>query len=253
MKITRILLLTLLFVCCLPLPGCVSAPRINNNTWQAPPIKFTPPAVVPAYSSGSMNFVPMREKTLIVIDPGHGGKDLGTHSAKAPKYQEKQMTLVTARFLKQDLEKMGYAVQMTRNEDVYIALDKRAEFANARKPALFVSIHYNSAPNKEAQGIEIFYYRSERSSADKKRTNDSKTLGKAILKRMLLASEAKSRGVKHGDLAVIRETNMPAVLIEGGFATNGEEVKKLKNVDYLKKLALAMAEGIHDYAKTLKG
>ena len=66
---------------------------------------------------------------------------------------------------------------------------------------------------------------------------------------MISHTQAQSRGVKHGNLAVIRETMMPAVLIEGGFLTNEEEVHKIKSAEYLKKLALGIAQGIRDYLK----
>lgn len=184
------------------------------------------------------------ERTQIILDPGHGGRDLGTHSKKPTKYQEKILTLATARMVKSQLEEMGYRVLMTRTRDVFISLDKRSQFANARDPDLFVSLHFNSAPNKQAEGIEIFYYRSE---DDKDRTSDSKFLAHTILNRILKNTEAKSRGIKHGNLSVIRETNMPAVLVEGGFLTNESEAHKIKDPEYLKRLSQGIAQGIHDY------
>lgn len=189
--------------------------------------------------------LPLRDDfPLIVLDPGHGGKDLGTHSIKVPKYQEKNFTLATARMLKAYLQQLGFLVVMTRNDDRFISLDKRAEFANDRQPKVFISLHYNSAPNPLAEGIEIFYYRCKEQKA---RTFQSERLAKTILKRTLETSGAKSRGVKHGNLAVLRETEMAAVLVEGGFLTHEEEREKLKNAVYLKKLAWGIAQGIRDY------
>lgn len=184
-----------------------------------------------------------QKKILIVIDPGHGGKDLGTHSRKPP-YQEKYLTLTTAYMLRNYLNQFGYEAVLTRKNDVFIALDKRSEFANERNPRLFVSIHFNSAPNKQAEGLEIFYYKAGK---DKNRIKQSKKLANLINKNMISQTGAKSRGVKAGDLAVIRETNMPAVLVEGGFLTNEGEMTKLKSAVYLKKLALGMAQGIKEY------
>jgi len=185
-------------------------------------------------------------KPLIIVDPGHGGKDPGTHSLKNPKYQEKVIALDTAKLVKKSLEQMGYAVMLTRTNDVFIELGDRAKFANKRNPKLFVSIHYNSAQNKDADGIEVFYYKSDE---DKKRSEESKTLGKRVLNRCIECTAAKSRGVKHGNFAVIRETDMPAILIEGGFLTNAAERKKIKTQAYLKKLASGIAQGINDYIK----
>jgi len=188
------------------------------------------------------NVLPL--KVLIVIDPGHGGDDFGTHSLTTPKYQEKSLNLATSFMLRDYLQQMGYQVKMTRVKDVFLSLSGRAEMANALSPRLFVSIHYNSAPNAAAEGVEIYYYRSQE---DKKRSKESLKLAQSILQKIVVASEAKSRGVKHGNFAVIRETNMPAVLVEGGFLTNPDEMKKIKDAQYVKKLALGIAQGVHAY------
>jgi N-acetylmuramoyl-L-alanine amidase len=185
---------------------------------------------------------------LIVIDPGHGGHDTGTQSISKPRYQEKSLNLVTAQFVKGFLQQLGYQVFMTREDDTFISLDKRAQLANEKKPTLFVSIHYNSAPNAEAQGVEVFFYQSK----DKKeRTLKSKRLAQAILKNVLVHTQAKSRGVKQANYAVIRETNMPAVLVEGGFVTNEAELQNLKDPTYLKKLAWGIVRGIEEYTSKL--
>lgn len=184
------------------------------------------------------------QRAFIMIDPGHGGHDIGTQSISKPRYQEKSLNMATAQFVKSYLQQLGYRVVLTREEDKFVSLDKRALMANEQKPALFVSIHYNSAPSAEAQGIEVFYYQSLNG---KQRTAKSKKLAQAILAEALLQTGAKSRGVKQGNFAVIRETNMPAVLIEGGFVTNEAEMLKLKDPAYLKKLAWGIVKGIDDY------
>jgi len=183
---------------------------------------------------------------LIVIDAGHGGEDDGTSSLSTPRYKEKSLTLMTSKLLKTYLQQMGYQVKMTRTEDVFVALDKRAIFANAINPALFVSVHYNSAPSTDASGIEIYYYKTDE---DETRAQSSRKLAEAVLKRVIQNTEAKSRGVRHGNFAVIRETKVPAILIEGGFMTNQEEMVKIKDPEYIKKLAWGMAQGIADYLK----
>lgn len=185
---------------------------------------------------------------LVVVDAGHGGKDLGTESTKEPKYQEKILNLITAKFVSQNLQKMGYRVVMIRKDDTFISLDKRAEMANNLKPALFVSVHYNSAPSEQADGIEVFYYKSD---TDKSRTTASKKLGDEVLKQVIAQTNARSRGVKHGNLAVVRETNMPAILVEGGFLTNPDERRNIMDTAYQKKIALGIAKGIDKYLKGL--
>lgn len=185
------------------------------------------------------------QPVLIMLDPGHGGRDTGTQSISKPRYQEKSLNLVTAQFVKTYLLQKGYKVLMTRETDVFVSLEKRAQLANQKKPTLFVSIHFNAAPSIEARGIEVFYYESK----DKKdRTAKSKRLAQSILKQVLAHTQAKSRGVKQGNYAVIRETiNIPAVLIEGGFVTNEDELKLLKDPIYLKRLAWGITRGIEEY------
>ena len=190
------------------------------------------------------------KKAVIVIDAGHGGEDFGTHSLIAPKYQEKHLTLATANMLEKFLHELGYTTIMTRTSDVFMALDKRAVFANEKKPLLFISVHYNSAPSKQAEGVEVYFYKSEE---NKDRSTDSKALALSVLRYVIKETQAKSRGIKHGNFAVIRETNMPAILIEGGFLTNESEMLKLKDAAYLKKVAWGIALGVQHYLKEDKG
>lgn len=189
---------------------------------------------------------PIQKKPLtIVIDPGHGGKDQGAHK-KNPNYEEKTLTLSTAKLLARYLSEMGYNTVITRHDDTFIALDERSDFANKLGADLFVSVHYNAASSKEAQGIEVFYYKED---TDKERVNASKALAGSVLGRIVKETQAKSRGVKHGNLAVVRETKMPAILIEGGFLTNQEDLEKIQNSKYRSMLARSIAMGVRDYIK----
>jgi N-acetylmuramoyl-L-alanine amidase len=187
---------------------------------------------------------PAKPKTTIVLDAGHGGDDYGTHSLGKHKYHEKYLNLSTTNIVRAYLQNFGYNVLMTRTDDTFVSLPDRAEFANKHAPQLFVSIHYNSAPSPDADGIEVFFFRTD---SNKTRTLHSKQLAQAILDKTLKHTNARSRGVKHGNYAVLRETTMPAALIEGGFLTNTEEMEKIKNPDYMKKLALGIAQGIDSY------
>ncbi|MFQ5728936.1 MAG: N-acetylmuramoyl-L-alanine amidase [Waddliaceae bacterium] len=191
----------------------------------------------------------LSRRAKIVIDPGHGGKDLGALSVKDPKYQEKTLNLTTAIWLKTFLQQMGYQTIMTRADDFFVPLDLRAAFANSNQAKLFVSVHYNSAPNKKAEGVEVYYYDAE---TDKERTEQSKKLAKTVLDQIVANTKCKSRGVKHGNLAVIRETKMPAILIEGGFVTNETELNKLQDPNYQKTLAGSIALGIRSFLKPKK-
>ena len=93
-------------------------------------------------------------------------------------------------------------------------------------------------------GVEVYYYKK---GENKKRIKESQALAQAVLNRVISNTHARSRGVKHGNYAVVRETTMPAILIEGGFLTNANELQKIKSAEYLKKLALGIAQGINDY------
>lgn len=193
--------------------------------------------------------VNLQPRQMIVIDPGHGGKDFGAQSSAIHQYQEKSLNLTTALMLSHYLQRMGYQTILTRGEDIYVPLELRAAFANSNYGALFVSIHYNSAPNPKAEGIEVFYYDSKK---DPERSQESKQFAATVLQQVIANTGAPSRGVKHGNLAVIRETKMPAILVEGGFMTNNHEFGKLKDVRYLQTIAESVACGIHDYLHDLQ-
>lgn len=185
-------------------------------------------------------------KHLIVVDAGHGGEDAG---AESPNYVEKNLNLTTARLVRIYLRQLGYRTCMTRNADFFVPLDKRASFANSQNPSLFVSVHYNSAPSNAAEGIEVYYHQSKQNP---NRSRESKKLANLVLSQVIHNTAAKSRGVRDGNFAVIRETKMPAILIEGGFLTNAREVQRIKNPNYLKQLAWGIVQGIDDYVSQLK-
>lgn len=181
---------------------------------------------------------------LIIIDAGHGGKDSGTVSNRFD-YEEKHLTLSTAHMIKGYLNALGYKTLMTRQNDTFVPLAQRAGIANAANASLFVSIHYNSSPSETAEGIEVFYYKE----GEQDRVEASKELGNEILSRVVRHTGGSSRGVKSANFAVIRETAMPAILIEGGFLTNPEERKKLKDPQYRRFMAWGIAKGIDEYCQ----
>jgi len=191
-------------------------------------------------------FYKSRKRTHIVIDPGHGGEDFGTYSNTRPRYHEKYLTLATARMLKEQLQKMGYRVSLSRDKDVFVSLPKRLHFAKHKRATMFVSIHFNSAPNIEAQGLEVFYYHSQ---TQVNRSDASQLLAESILSNVQHSTHAHSRGVKHGNFAVVRDSKIPAILIEGGFLTNLEELDNLKSVAYLERIAHGIAKGIERYLR----
>lgn len=185
---------------------------------------------------------------IIVIDAGHGGTDRGTR-ANAPFCEEKRICLQTSRLVKKYLDQLGYRVIMTRMTDVFIPLSRRVEIADQARASLFVSIHYNSAPAASAKGVEVFYSESK---GEKVRAAASKKLAQSVLSRVIHRTSAQSRGVKKKDFFVIRETSMPAILIEGGFISNQEERESLKDHVYIDKIARGIADGIDLYHRGKK-
>jgi N-acetylmuramoyl-L-alanine amidase len=186
----------------------------------------------------------IRPKTLpvIILDPGHGGENDGTKMVIAPYTKEKALALHTALKVRDFLEQWGYKVRMTRTRDVFIPLAERVSFAETHKGHVFVSIHYNHAPNKNAQGVEIFY------SDKNKFTNSSKALANSILDAICKRNHATSRGCHVGNFHVVREnTTMPSVLVEGGFFSNVQEAQKLSNPHYVRNMSYSIAQGIDDF------
>ena len=184
---------------------------------------------------------PVRTET-IAIDAGHGGKDSGTRS-DSYSYEEKQLTLSTARMVRDYLKELGYKTIMTRDDDLFVALDDRAQIANTNNVTLFVSIHYNHCPDSSVQGMEIFYYRDEKTE----RHLHSHRLGDTILSQLVWHTGAEARGIKKGKFAVIRQTKMPAVLVEAGFLSNPKEREKIKDPMYRRFIAKGIVRGIDNY------
>lgn len=175
----------------------------------------------------------------IVIDPGHGGKDPGSGAGNV---QEKAVVLNVAKKIRSFLEAAGCIVMLTRETDVFVELSDRARMANAAKVDLYVSIHCNSVENNpRATGMEVYHYTRASEAA--------KRAARVIYGKLLSACGLRGRGVKSKDLAVLRETAMPAVLVELGFISNPDDRLKLTDIAWQDDAAKAIADGI---VETLK-
>jgi N-acetylmuramoyl-L-alanine amidase len=188
--------------------------------------------------------VPKQIKPIIVVDAGHGGDDDGCHPKDV--VDEKELTLATARLLKDNLLQMGYDVRMTRSSDIYLELDERVDFANKLKADLFVSVHFNSCKSTKPHGIEVFYCEK----GEKFRIEESKELANCVLEKIIYFTKAKSRGVKTANFRVIKKTCMPAILVECGFLSNSDERRKCQDPLYQEVLAWGIARGVHEYIKS---
>lgn len=174
-------------------------------------------------------------KQLIFLDAGHGGKDPGAVGLIA---KEKDIALSVAMQLGQALTERGFAVCYSRTNDVRILVGERARAANKAKAAAFVSIHCNAAANKAATGTETFAY----SKASK-----GYQLAQMIQKKMVQNMKLSDRGVKTANFAVLRETAMPAALVELAFISNSAEEQRLLDSQWQQYAAAAIAEGIAQY------
>jgi N-acetylmuramoyl-L-alanine amidase len=169
--------------------------------------------------------------TTVVIDPGHGGHDRG--GIPGQRISEKEMTLDVAQRLKKVLAADGYRVVMTRESDVFVPLGTRAAIANSYRKAIFVSVHFNSARRRGADGIETYFY-----------GRDSLPLASAVHHFVAGGAPSPNRGVRRRGYYVLRRTRTPAVLVECGFLTNPTEAAYIQKSSYRQKLAEGIAAGI---------
>jgi N-acetylmuramoyl-L-alanine amidase len=218
---------------------------------------------------------------IIVLDAGHGGtEDDGAKVAGADKtIVESGIVLGFTNVLKARLEALGYKVLLTRDSDTATALKDRIAKANDSKARIFVSIHANSAPNKEAKGIEIFclsekasdrhaelvaaaenkVFKNEmgsdtgieniiRSMILDERIRESEKLASYVSKNI---PQEESRSIKNAPFYVLAGTSMPSILLEIGFLTNEQDLLKILSQQWLNNLADNLADGIKAYLQTL--
>lgn len=173
---------------------------------------------------------------LVVLDPGHGGDDPGAVVGEA---MEKDINLTVALLVREQLsEQEGVTVLMTRDQDIYPSLTDRAELANGEKADLYVSIHANTLENNDSfAGVFTFYH------PDKP---GDKRVADTIQAAVTASTGGIDRGIRSEDYAVLRETEMSAVLIEMGFMTSPDELGMLLDAEYQKLLAQGIAQGILD-------
>jgi N-acetylmuramoyl-L-alanine amidase len=169
--------------------------------------------------------------TTVVIDAGHGGVDRG--GIRGQRVAEKVMTLDTARRLEVELRAAGFHTVMTRWDDTFVSLPKRVAIANRERDAIFISIHYNAAPNWNAEGFETYYY-SRRSAR----------LAAACYSQIVRAWPGTRRGVRTRGFFVIRKTTIPSVLVEPGFLTNAREAYYISQPVMRQRIADLLAEAI---------
>jgi len=227
----------------------------------------------------------LRSVESVVLDAGHGGKDPGAIGKQGLK--EKGVVLDMAERIKQELERCGMKVYLTRSQDQFVALQERPSFSNQKKADLFVSIHANANRSRWIEGFEV-YYLTEAVDDDaralaaaenapqelsgssfsnsmlslkaivwdmiytenrKESVELARYIGGAVSKKMGL----KLLGVKGAPFAVLKGTKMPAVLVEIGYISNKEGERKLRDGEYRGRMAEAIAAGIMDFKNYSEG
>ncbi len=176
---------------------------------------------------------------VIVLDPGHGGKDPGAVSFGV---RESDVVLSVGLKLKKKLENAGATVVMTREKDVFLELSERVAIANNKKADVFVSIHANAAASSSANGTETFWNNLNAGA-------DSKKLAEEIQKELISKLKTRDRGAKEGNFHVVKNAKMAAVLVELGFLTNEAEAKKLATSSFQEDAAEAIYQGIVKFYK----
>jgi N-acetylmuramoyl-L-alanine amidase len=220
---------------------------------------------------------------MIAVDPGHGGVD---HGATSGKIFESHIAMGVSRQLVELLNRdPEFKAFLTRQEDKSMELPTRVAISRKAKSDLFVSVHANSSPDPASQGMEI-YFRNElepdqeslllaslenqmaepsqakRSSGDLPTILQDMRRSIATLKSYELSwhvvgnwkvpfSRTRQLPIKQGPFHVIKEQNVPAVLIEIGFVTNEKEAKRLASTAYQKEIARTIYKGLRDYKETL--
>lgn len=169
---------------------------------------------------------------VFCIDAGHGGKDAGAVNGGL---YEKASALATAKLLKKELEAKGHEVIMTRDSDTFLELSERCTIANKANVNAFISIHCNSAENKDAHGIETWFCTG---------SVTGEQLAKAVQAELIDSTGANDRCIKPGTFYVLKNTKAPAILVETGFISNEEEKILLFKTYYQEKMVKAIAEGV---------
>jgi len=240
------------------------------------------PAPPPVDLRASLPPSPATGVRTVVIDPGHGGDELGAQGPRGSL--EKEITLAVARRLRTLIEgRLGMRVFLTREDDRTISHDDRSAFANSRQADLFLSIHANAAVRSNIKGAEVYYLSVERADAEaRKRAEDaavilpalgggtraidlilwetaqaryleqSAALAVAIEESLRSRVEMSPRAVQQAPFRVLVGANMPAALVEIGYVSNPDQEQQLGSADYQTAVAEALLEAIVKFRAQLE-
>ena len=176
--------------------------------------------------------------SAVVIDAGHGGHDPGGIPQNI--IPEKGVALDVALRLNRSLQKAGLNTILTRKDDTFIPLNMRAAIANAHPDAVFVSIHFDASPRRDACGVSAHYA-----------APGEAPLAALIERRLSAISSGTNRGIKTANFYVLRKTTGRAVLVECGFLTNPQDAAMAQSPAFRQKLAEQICAGIVEYRRSL--
>ena len=226
---------------------------------------------------GQTHRAPDPPRLLVELDPGHGGEDDGARGRRG--LLEKDVALELAKALAQQLSAAGMEARLTRSSDVFIPLWDRARKANADGADLFISLHLNADPSRQAKGSEVYFlslgagdrFAAELAAVEnaggktteldpdsvvagilndlsqKAFLQDSERLAVAIQAQLNQLGGIKQRGVKQAPFVVLRGAAMPAVLVETAFISNPREEARLMDPAFRTRVAQAIARGVRRY------
>lgn len=201
----------------------------------------------------------------VVLDAGHGGHDSG---ARGPLGSEKDVTLDVVLRAKKLLEQNGYNVRLTRMTDVFIPLEKRPALANKYPNAIFVSVHFNKSNRVGGTGIETYAlaprgvpsmdeenlsYSDFKQYPGHARDSENIALATAMHSSMLRHLRLFDRGIKRARFVVIRDAEIPGVLLEGGFMNHPVDARQIASGEFRDAFARAVLEGVNRYKSAVAG
>ena len=201
-----------------------------------------------------------KEVRTIAIAAGHGGKDPGNI---VNREQEKKYTLLLAKALKQELQASGFKVVMTRETDTFIDLEPQAAIAGRAKANLFITVHYNAVDDVDPKGIETFALTPAGAISTNGGTPSAKSDGNKndgfnmllacqVHKSILQNSDFEDRGIRRAAFMVLRQLDMPGILVEAGFMSNPSDAKKIYSAAHRKVMARAIADGVLSYKRLVE-
>ncbi|ADQ07371.1 cell wall hydrolase/autolysin [Caldicellulosiruptor hydrothermalis 108] len=186
-----------------------------------------------------------QKKLKIFIDPGHGGSDPGAIytkvvNGKKVTYNEKDFNLDISLRLREKLKSLGYEVYMSRDKDVYVDLYDRTRMANSLNADLFISIHNNAIDNSSVRGTMVLYKEKQQNGLI-----SDKQFAQIVLESIVKQVGTQNKGiVERPNLAVLRTSSMPAVLVEVAFGTNPQDLDLLLSDSFKDAVAKAIADAV---------